>query len=280
MDMKLRSWYMVIISLVLGLAAAWIAGVWLLKKTDQVEAKNIGMDVAVATFEIPYGAKVESRSVKLIKVPRGTELGNHFANLQDVIGKVTKQKILPGEVLLKDKFTEPGVGSALAALIQPQMRAVTVRVDDVVGVAGFLLPGNHVDVIASRRDSEHVTTKTVLSNLNVLAVDQSSGTDKNEPVVVRAVTLEMTPQQAEILMRSREEGKIQLALRNPSDFIVPEETIEAVVPKVVTASERQPKVITQKAIIKKLTPIVVNASAPIEPPIVVIRGTRVESESP
>ena len=104
------------------------------------------------------------------------------------------------------------------------MRAMTVRVDDVVGVAGFLLPGNRVDVVAARKlqGSDRAITETILFDINVLAVDQTSSQDKNEPVVVRAVTLEMTPQQAEVLVRAREEGRIQLTLRNPTDDAQPQ----------------------------------------------------------
>ena len=103
------------------------------------------------------------------------------------------------------------------------MRAVTVRVDDVVGVAGFLLPGNRVDVVASRLDQRTrlATTETILTNLKVLAVDQTASTDKNEPVIVRAVTLEMTPDQSEAIVKAKEEGTIQLTLRNPNDSSVP-----------------------------------------------------------
>jgi pilus assembly protein CpaB len=105
---------------------------------------------------------------------------------------------------------------------------VTVRVDDVVGVAGFLLPGNHVDIVAARKHDNRATTETILLDINVLAVDQTSNQDKNEPVVVRAVTLEMTPKQAEILVRAREEGRIQLTLRNPTDEARPELVAETI----------------------------------------------------
>ena len=171
-------------------------------------------------MEIPYGTTIEARHVKVITVPKGTPLGNHFAQIAEIEGLVATQKSLPDEVLLKERFTKRGAGSTLAALIKPDMRAVTVRVDDVVGVAGFLLPGNHVDIVAARkerRQNDRATTETILIDINVLAVDQTSNQDKNEPVVVRAVTLEMTPKQAEILVRAREEGRIQLTLRNPTD---------------------------------------------------------------
>ncbi|MGW8369650.1 MAG: Flp pilus assembly protein CpaB, partial [Gammaproteobacteria bacterium] len=100
--------------------------------------------------------------------------------------------------------------------VTEKMRAVTVRVDDVIGVAGFLLPNNRVDVLAARRDtSRRAVTETILRNIKVLAVDQTAATEKNEPVIVRAVTLEVKPEQAEILFKAREEGSILLTLRNP-----------------------------------------------------------------
>jgi pilus assembly protein CpaB len=93
-----------------------------------------------------------------------------------------------------------------------------VRVDDVVGVAGFLLPGNRVDVLATRKSSNaNAQSETILEDLRVLAVDQTSSTDKTQPVVVRAVTLEMTPEEAEVLVKAMAEGRLQLALRNPLD---------------------------------------------------------------
>jgi pilus assembly protein CpaB len=204
---------------------------------------------------------IEGRHVKVITVPTGTPLGNNFSKVAEIEGLVAMQKVLSGEVLLKERFTKAGTGSTLAALIKPDMRAVTVRVDDVVGVGGFLLPGNHVDVVAARKVNDRATTETVLMDINVLAVDQTSNQDKNEPVVVRAVTLEMTPQQAEILVRAREEGRIQLTLRNPADDMRPQ---------LVAAPEPQPAVPT----IKSVPRAPARAKAPS---VTIIRGTHVDS---
>jgi pilus assembly protein CpaB len=215
--MKRRGSFMLLLSLVFGFGAAWAAKNWLEQRTP--DGPQAGSAVIVAAMEIPFGTAIEPRHVKVITVPQGTPLGNHFTSIAEVEGMIAAQKALPDEVLLKERFTKSGSGSTLAALIRPDMRAITVRVDDVVGVAGFLLPGNHVDVLAARKPqgNERATTETILLDLNVLAVDQTSNQDKNEPVIVRAVTLEMTPQQAEILVRAREEGRIQLTLRNPTD---------------------------------------------------------------
>jgi pilus assembly protein CpaB len=102
-------------------------------------------------------------------------------------------------------------------------RAFTVRVNDVSGVGGFLLPDNHVDILASWKLSdigEEVHTETIAQDIKVLAVDQESTSDKKKAVVVRSVTLEMTPQQAEEVFKRQTQGSIQLALRNPTDTTV------------------------------------------------------------
>jgi len=228
--MKRRGALMLLLSLVFGFGAAWAAKNWLEQRTPDSPA---GTAVVVATMEIPFGTAIEARHVKVITVPQGTPLGNHFTSLAEIEGLVATQKALPDEVLLKERFTKSGAGSTLAALIRPDMRAMTVRVDDVVGVAGFLLPGNRVDVVAARKiqGSDRAITETILFDINVLAVDQTSSQDKNEPVVVRAVTLEMTPQQAEVLVRAREEGRIQLTLRNPSDDAQPQLAAEQPAPE-------------------------------------------------
>jgi len=255
---------MVLLSLVFGVAAAWAAKSWVEPRTRAARATPAGATVVLAAMEIPYGTKIEGRHVKVITVPNGTPLGNHFANVAEIEGLVATQRALNGEVLLKERFTKAGAGSTLAALIKPDMRAVTVRVDDVVGVAGFLLPGNHVDVVAARKVNNRATTETVLMNINVLAVDQTTSNDKNEPVVVRAVTLEMTPQEAEVLVRAREEGRIQLTLRNPADDFRPQ---------LVATPEPTPVIETPKPVVRRTAP-----PRPTAPSVTIIRGTLVDDE--
>ena len=251
---------MVLLSLVFGAAAAWSAKNWIEQRTRVASNADAGITVVVAAMEIPYGTAIEGRHVKVITVPSGTPLGNNFSDIKDVQGLIAMQKVLSGEVLLKERFAKTGAGSTLAALIKPDMRAVTVRVDDVVGVAGFLLPGNRVDIVAARKVNDRATTETILMNINVLAVDQTSTQDKNEPVVVRAVTLEMTPQEAEVLVRAREEGRIQLTLRNPADEFRPQlaATPEPPPPPPVKTTRRP-------------------APRPAEPSVTIIRGTLVNS---
>lgn len=211
---KRRGFLLIVLSLFFAFGAAWVARGWLQSRLAAGNT-NDDMQVVAAATEIPFGIKVESRHLRVLTLPRGTPLGDHFAKPEDVVGLVALQKVLPGEILLKQQFASEAEGSTLAAVLKPNMRAIAVRVDDVVGVAGFLLPGNHVDVVESRMVEQRAVTTTVLHNINVLAVDQTASQDKDAPVVVRAVTLEVTPVQAETLVKARTEGQIQLTLRSP-----------------------------------------------------------------
>jgi len=218
--MKRRGVLLIMVSLVLAVFAAWVARNWVYARLSAGAAREPTQTVVVAALEIPFGEKVEARHLKTITLPSNAALGNHFEKTDEVVGLLALQKSIPGEILLKEHFADRNAGSTLAAIVKPDMRAVTVRVDDVVGVAGFLLPGNRVDVVAARTIEGQIKRSeahTVLHNLSVLAVDQTASQDKDQPVVVRAVTLEVTPRQAEILVKAREEGRIQLTLRNPTD---------------------------------------------------------------
>jgi pilus assembly protein CpaB len=252
--MKRRGTILVILSLLLGGVAAWGANNWLQDKLKPADPNSA--EVAAAAMAIPYGTKVEGRHIRMISLPPESvpEGAFHQANL--IEGKVATRDIARGEILLAERFADHDGGSTLAALVNHNMRAVTVRVDDVVGVAGFLLPGNRVDVVSSRLEQQtrRATTETILTNLRVLAVDQTAATDKNDPVIVRAVTLEMTPAQSEVLVKAKAEGTIQLTLRNPSDDSVPVAKTEAPVKRVV-----------------------VPAAPPAPPTVTVIRGTLVNS---
>lgn len=258
--LKRRGFVLIVISLVLALGAAWIARGWVQARLNS-GPKDPGMQVVVAAMEIPFGTTVEARHLRVITLPSGTPLGDHFQKPAEVVGQIAVQKVISGEILLKGQFASHASGSTLAALLQPQMRAITVRVDDVVGVAGFLLPGNYVDVVAARVTNQHAETETVLRALKVLAVDQTASQDKDAPVVVRAVTLEVTPQQAEVLVKARAEGSIQLTLRGPKAIDLPE-------PRVVASPPPAPKRVIRRA------RVLVRPS--IDSAVTIIRGTNVQ----
>jgi len=241
-----RGLLLLTLSLVLGLSAAMVARGWVAEQTANGETAIA--TVVAASMAMPFGTKVEERHLKIIEMAKDSAPPGSFTLKEDVIDKVTTQQIVAGEILMKARFVVQGEGSTLAALVTKNMRAFTVRVDDVIGVAGFLLPGNRVDVVSARKEGRRAITDTILRNIEVLAVDQTASTNDNEPVIVRAVTLQVTPEQAETLVKGREEGSIQLTLRNPlEEEEIIEEEVVARKPKVAIRNTRprtQPSTVT------------------------------------
>jgi pilus assembly protein CpaB len=255
-----RGFLLVVLSLVLGSAAAFAANSWVNQRLA-AKAESSATAVVVAAMDIPYGTKVTGRHLRITDLPPENVPAGAFQDLEIIEGMVAKVEVSKGEVLLQSRFADHETGSTLAALVSKNMRAVTVRVDDVVGVAGFLLPGNRVDVLATKTDrrSNRATAETILRDIKVLAVDQTAATDTNEPIIVRAVTLELSPVQSENLLKAKEEGKIQLTLRNPLNKQVAEVEPEAV--------KKAPAVMT--------TPQKRRSSSSSSQTVTIIRGTQV-----
>ena len=253
---KKRGIILVVLSLVMAIGAAWTANSWIAAKAAAEEGALKGTHVVAAAMAIPYGTKVEGRHLKYVEIPKGVAPTGFFTSVDNVKGRVSTTPITRGEILIAERFAEHDAGSTLAALVGENMRAVTVRVNDVVGVAGFLLPGNRVDVLSARKEANRrAVTETILQNIKVLAVDQTAATDTNEPIIVRAVTLEVSPKQAETLVLARTEGQIQLTLRNPMQSEPEPEVVAKPAPK--TPSRRRP-------------------TRPSSTTVIVIRGTKVE----
>ena len=214
-----RGLILIFLSLMMAVGAAWVANQWVSGQlVTQADAAPNTQLVVTAAMGIPFATKVEARHLKLTEIPEGVSPDGAFTDVAEVEDMVSTTSIARGEILVAERFAAHSRGSTLAALVAPNMRAVTVRVDDVIGVGGFLLPGNTVDVVAARRGrDQRAITETILTNIKVLAVDQDEKSEENTPQVVRAVTLEMTPKQAEKVVKARTEGTIQLTLRNPEE---------------------------------------------------------------
>jgi pilus assembly protein CpaB len=208
---------MFVTALVIAVGAAWVANNWLQDRLNPQEAKAQGIPTVVAALKIPFGHKIEGAHVRVIRMPEESVPGDAYADPEEVIGKIANQVIFPGEVLISKRIVDQLEGSTLSALIAPKKRAVTVRVNDVIGVAGFLLPGNRVDVVASSKVMDNLYVRTILQDIKVLAVDQTASPEKDQPLIVRAVTLELSPEESEILVKATNEGSVQLTLRNPMD---------------------------------------------------------------
>lgn len=247
---------LIVISLLLAVAAAWVANQWLVAQSATTNVRPNTVSVLTAAIDIPLGTKIEARHVSAVEMLADTMPEGAFQELKAIEGKIALAEIMKGEILHRARFADQGSGSALAAVVGENMRAVSVRVNDVVGVAGFLLPGNRVDVVAAYRDRQDTLSETVVQNVKVLAIDQSATSDKTEAVVVRAVTLEVTPDDAEKLILAEQRGSIQLALRNPLD--------EKVTKKVVAP----------------VAQVVHTRAPPPAPTVSVIRGTEMGKEIP
>ncbi|MDX2351022.1 Flp pilus assembly protein CpaB [Stutzerimonas xanthomarina] len=253
-----RTLTLIMLSLLLGIGAVWMANNWLSARLD-AGPDDHSQNVAVATTEIPFGQMVEAQHVMLVRMPKGTVPDDSFDTTEGVIGKIATFGMLRGDVLRSARLAEHLGGSTLASLIATDKRAVSVRVDDVVGVGGFLLPGNRVDVLATKRkgNGDEAEANTILEDLRVLAVDQTASTDKTQPVVVRAVTLEMGSEEAEVLVKAMTEGRLQLALRNPLD------------------NQKKPVAAAPIAAVAPAPKAVVRRRAPADVGVTIIRGTQI-----
>lgn len=219
MTRSTKTFTLFLVAVTLGVGATWLANRWLENRLmpAEIAAANTTA-VVIAALEIPFGQKIEMSHLKTIAWPSDNLPESTFSDIAEVDGRIANQKIAKGELILQQRVVEEVNGSMLSAILTPGMRAITVRVNDVIGVGGFLLPGNRVDILASRKDSNRrAHTRILLEDLKVLAVDQTASTDKDKPVVVRAVTLEIDPKQAEKLVQATVEGTVQLTLRNPLD---------------------------------------------------------------
>jgi pilus assembly protein CpaB len=179
-----------------------------------------GADVIVAADDIQVGARVEEHDVRIARFPASGVPGGAYSKRSQVMGRGVIIPISRGEFILPSKLAPENAGSGLPSLIPPGMRAVSVRVNEVVSVAGFVGPGTRVDVLltGTPNGSTESQTTTVLQNVAVIASGQrlernAAGEPQNTPVI----TLLASPEDAERLTLASSEGKIQLSLRNPLD---------------------------------------------------------------
>ncbi|HEX8962626.1 MAG TPA: Flp pilus assembly protein CpaB [Rhodocyclaceae bacterium] len=214
---NIRATVMLVLSLLVGLGAAAMAAAWVQQKGNAATRQ-----VAVAATDIELGSRLNEQMVKLVAWPAGQVPEGSFENADDLADRVVKTSVLRGEAILESKLAPVGTKGGLSAVIKEGDRAMTVRVNDVVGVAGFALPGNYVDVVVSTQqdgsgNENRQISKIVLEHILVLAVAQEANRDDTKPKVVNAVTLEVTPAEAEKLDLARSVGSLSLVLRNQVD---------------------------------------------------------------
>lgn len=258
-------------SILAALAAVVLASRWIAQQSSLTTSK-----IAVAAIDLNLGTRLTPDMIRLADWPAGSVQKDSFTDLKQLDTRVIKVSLQRGEPLTESKLAPVGATGGLSAVVAEGKRAMTVRVNDVIGVAGFALPGNFVDILVSTQDEASKAangnkdlniSKLVLERILVLAVAQESNPNDTKPKVVSAVTLEVTPQQAEKLDLARSVGQLSLVLRNQVD-LKPAETDGATKQTLLYTKAEAPAVILAAAkpvVAKKIKPAsVAPKSAPRE----------------
>jgi pilus assembly protein CpaB len=210
------------LAVAMGLAAAWVTTQLVPSSAEATIATLQTTPVVVVRVDVPVATGLTRAQLKLVDWP--TEHIPHGAlhALDHAEGRIVRRPVAQGEPILEASLFQAGAAGGLGAVISNEYRAVSVKVDNVIGVAGFVVPGSRVDVMATIRrvDRQRALpySKVILQDIRVLAVDQKLEEVKSgDPELVSVVTLEVKPVQAEHLIYAAHEGRLQLALRAPGD---------------------------------------------------------------
>ena len=283
--MRSRGMLMLFIAAIAGLAAVFMAARWM-----QSQGGDKGR-IAVANADIELGGRISPEMIRMVDWPSGSVPTGAFDDAAKLEGRVVLVSMQRGEPLTEVRLAPVGTKGGLSAVVPQGKRAMTVRVNDVIGVAGFALPGTFVDVMintqsegAQRNDRDRSVSKIVLERILVLAVAQEADRDSTKPKVVNAVTLELTPQDAELLDLARSVGTLSLVLRNQTDpksaalgqGVTKAELLGLARPEPepvkVVAAAPAPAAPVRRAAPRPAAPIVAIAPAPSRNCVEVIRG--------
>jgi pilus assembly protein CpaB len=220
----------IVLALAITVGGAFALATYRWQRTPETKVEKLPTrPVVIAVANLDLGASLRPEDVRTIDWPAESVPAGAFNRVEDVVGRGLIQPVVQNEAILPSKLASKDAGAGLPPVIRPGYRALSVRVNDVIGVAGYVLPGTRVDVVATINPTQQatdVTSKVVLTNVEVLA----SGTkierdnEQGKPIAVSVVTLLVNPAEAEKLTLASTEGKIQLALRNPMDPAAPSTT--------------------------------------------------------
>ena len=222
--MKVRPLIVLALALAMALAAVFFARSWIQGQSATTTATTAPaqvVQVVAAAAPLKFGDRLAMENLRLVDWPTGSVPEGTFKSIDDLLGqqqRVVLQAIQPNELILASKVTGPGQRASLSAVIASGMRAMTIRVNDVLGVAGFVLPGDRVGIMLTRQlVQDQPITDVLLQNVKVLGIDQKSDQEENKPEVVKAVTIEVTTEQAQKLTLAATVGTLSLALRDVSN---------------------------------------------------------------
>lgn len=208
-----RAIVMILLSLLAGAVAVILAARWV----GQQAAQNT-TPVVVASRNLEQGTPLTAVMLQEVPWPAGNVPVGAFTEMKKLEGRIARSPVFKGEPILDAKLAPEGSTGGLSSSIPSGKRAISVKVNEVVGVAGFALPGSFVDIMVNIMDSKQKSvSKIILKRILVLAVAQEASRDETKPKVVSAVTLEVTPEEAEKIDLARSIGSLSLVLRNPID---------------------------------------------------------------
>src|SRR5436190_2213069 len=226
--MPIRTIATLFIAIALGIFAVVLVRNYVAKAAPSKQAAAASsVPVVVATQEIKRGTVLQPALLKVAQVPADAAPTGSFQTVQQLIGpegqqRVALRTIAPNEALMPTKISGPGGRAIMSATVAEGMRAISMRSSEVAGVAGFVLPGDHVDILLTRTvENGPTVTQTLADNVLVLGVDQTDSDETNKPQVARAVTIQVTPSQAHTITLAQTVGQVSLALRSVSDQGLP-----------------------------------------------------------
>src|SRR5262245_49654535 len=214
--MRKTNLFILLLAIAMGGVAAYMVRNWIAAHAVHVERGT----VVVAALPLSFGTALSPENVMEIPWASGHVPEGAFATTDQLFKdgrRVTLTPMQRNELILKTRITGPGQRATLSALLDEGKRAVTVRVDDVRGVAGFVLPGDRVDVVLIRSNNNESFSDVLLQHVKVLAVDQLANERQENPTVVRAVTLELDTDQAQKVILATNVGKLSLILRQAGE---------------------------------------------------------------
>jgi pilus assembly protein CpaB len=224
--MRRNNVIVLVVALVLGGIAAVLARNWLISHSGSHFAQGGTGTIVVAAAPLGFGSQISPENVKEISWSASTVPEGAFATKQELLGdgrRMALVSIARNEPVLRTKITAPGQRAALSSVLDPGKRAVTVRVDDVRGVAGFIQPGDRVDVVLIRTEAESRSKEgysdVILQSAKVLAIDQITGERTEQPTIAKAVTLEVGAEEAQKILLATNIGRLSLILRQPAEAV-------------------------------------------------------------
>jgi pilus assembly protein CpaB len=226
-----RSLIILVFAILLGICAVIVANAYLggveHQKTEETRGKGM-VRIAVANAPLEFGQPVTAEKVRFVDWPSWSVPEGAFTSTEQLMpaGKqhVVLRPMVINEPILASKLSGEGGRATLAALLRPDMRAYAVRVSETTGVAGFVLPGDVVDVLITRQptgEGAQQITDVLLQNVRVIAIDQSASDDKSDPMIGKNATLEVSQVDAQKLALAQQVGSLSLALKKPAEEVRP-----------------------------------------------------------